>query len=57
VVPGNGKRSRGYHPKTTILSFSGAKALAEKQKITAIYAVMGNERVLLSAVAQGDPKK
>jgi hypothetical protein len=29
------------------------KALAEKQKITAIYAVMGSERVLLSAVAHG----
>jgi hypothetical protein len=33
------------------------KALAEKQKITAIYAVMGTERVLLSAVAHGDDKK
>ncbi len=32
------------------------KVLAEKQKITAIYAVMGNERVLLSAVAQGIPR-
>ncbi len=34
-----------------------ARALAEKQKISIIYAVLDNERILLSAVATAEDKK